>query len=108
MVHTGCGIWTAVHILGIQWLQPKECLEDVLFDAHIIKFWWVNITWSEKQIIVHIFLRKLGKTCLCGHLQWNSAATLVFTESLEASIHKWYNGWCSVMSNDVVDVKQMV
>ena len=104
MVPTGDDVWTTVHILGMQWLQPKEWLEDVLFYVYTVKFWQVNITWSENKLLF-IFSCISQVSLALWSFSIKPSNSPCWTESLEASIHTWYNGWCSIMSNDVVDIR---
>lgn len=62
IVPTGGDIWTTVHILGTQWLQPKEWLEEVLF-CLCYKILTGNYYMIRKQIIAHICLHVPGKPC---------------------------------------------
>lgn len=47
------------------------------------------------QITIHVFLHILGKTCICGFHQWSLVTAF---GSLEASLHRWHNGWGSIVS----------
>lgn len=57
---------------------------------------------TKKRIIVDSFLHIMDKTYICGHNQWSEVTFL--RESLEASIHRWHNGWCNIMGNEVTSI----